>query len=408
MLPDPSPTVSRFLEKHQKGHVGPATVRFIEANRRVKEWFDASTHKPTTRYEYADRLRKFFGKFHLAPDALLAALNKGRESYRETKIAAKTCIARNWQASPTNANLIIYALRDFTKFHEVEPPLVLDRLPGKRKYLKARVDWDTAMKIIELSPSPYREGFQFMLWSALDEYDFGLINSNAPELCGLNDDDLHASIEEQRLNPKPYIRINLPPRKKSSDIYYILTPKMYVPKFPLISREYRNRGNQLLASVMLQHVWRRSAKRAKVYRPGFGPHHLRTVFRTRCAELGIPEIGEWMMGRGGDIYGYDRSGFDEAFLVQGPEQKDGTRRGGLNILWGTSPVIDRKSVDMELAERDAKIERLEAQVNELGAFLTLVSQRPVQRKGGKKEPIYLSWDPDKLGKYLEKARSRSP
>ena len=175
-------------------------------------------------------------------------------------------------------------MTDFNKFHEVEPPLVLDRLPSKRKYLKARVDWDTAMRVIELSPSPYREAFQFMLWSALDEYDFGLINSNAPQLCRLdgNDGDLHASI----------IRINLPPRKKSSDIYYILTPKMYVPKFPLISREYRNRGNQLLASMRLQHVWRRSAKRAKVYRPGFGPHHLRTVFRTRCGELGIPEIGE--------------------------------------------------------------------------------------------------------------------
>jgi len=104
------------------------------------------------------------------------------------------------------------------------------------------------------------------------------------------------------------------------------------------------------------------------------------------------------MGRGGDIYGYDRSGLDETFLIEGPEKPDGTRKGGLNILWSTSPVIDRKSVDMELRERDVRIDRLERELAHATRFLRHMSAhwKPIEPEI-RRESIILSWDPAKMG-----------
>ena len=72
-----------------------------------------------------------------------------------------------------------------------------------------------------------------------------------------------------------------------------------------------------------------------------------------------------MLGRGGDVYGYDRSGFDETFLIEGPKKPDGTRKGGLNLLWSSGPTVDRHTVAAELRSRDKEIAGLRKRLDKL-------------------------------------------
>ena len=98
------------------------------------------------------------------------------------------------------------------------------------------------------------------------------------------------------------------------------------------------------------------------YYEGMGPHKLRTAFRSKCGDLGIPAVGEWQMGHGGEQLGYDLSGMDEALILDGPMEK-GIRKGGLRQLWESSPIVDRHTVRAELLKRDEKMAVLEKQAD---------------------------------------------
>jgi hypothetical protein len=352
--------VDAFLVRQARRSTAGATLRWLPGNPEVQQWFNGEKRKLSTRYGYANAMRKFFSKLGMTPHDFIEALqDDDAAAHRKIKIAAKTCIANHWRDMPATANLIISGLQAFTAFHEIEPAFELEYYQAKRKNVKKRHTWEDATRIIEECPPPYRQAFEFMRWCGLDEYTFCLINSNAPAVRELNDGDLHANLKKQLGNDRSYVRINLPPRKRSIDIYFILAPKTYLPAFPLLSIGFEGekvkRGNTLITSNRLGIIWRHAAQRAGLYHPGFGPHNLRSVFRSYCADLGIPEVAEWMLGRGGDVYGYDRSGFDETFLIEGPKKPDGARKGGLNLLWSSGPIVDRQTVAAELKSRDREI-----------------------------------------------------
>jgi hypothetical protein len=352
-----------FMEKQARYHVSKDLVPYIGEHPKMKEWFDGSQKKPNTRYNYAQAVMKFFNKLGTTPEQFLKSLET---NYRTTKIRAKGVLIQ-FKDTPAAANIIVNGLRDFTKYHEIDPPFTLDRFPAKRKRKKKRETWETANKIIDETPQPYREVYRFLLHSALDENDFALINCNHKDVRDLNGGDVHQSIEKQRKNEQTYIRLDLPPRKGANDIYFVLTPKLYVPKFPLTTIRYKNRGGELVSPQRLRTIWRRACKCVlkENWYPGFGPHTLRSVFRSTCGELGIPIVAEWQMGRGGDIYGYDRSGFDEDFIINGPKDDKENRAGGLGRLWGASPIVDRQTVTGELRARDQEIGQLRSEVAQL-------------------------------------------
>ena len=368
--------VEAFLDRQARRSTPAATLRWIAENPDIRQWFDGEKRKLSTRYLYANGMRKFFSKVGRTPHDFIKALQStDAATHRNVKIAAKTCIANHWREKPATANLIISGLAAFTGFHEVEPAFELEYYLAKRKNIKKHHTWEDATRIIEECPPPYRQAYEFMRWSALDEYTFCLINSNAPAVRELNDGDLHATLKKQLAYDRSYVRINLPPRKRSIDVYFILAPKIYLPAFPLLSIAYEGekvkRGNTLITSNRLGVIWRHAAQRAGLYHPGFGPHNLRSVFRSYCADLGIPEVAEWMLGRGGDVYGYDRSGFDETFLIEGPKKPDGTRKGGLNLLWSSGPTVDRHTVAAELRSRDREIGDLRKRLDKLEAVQTM-------------------------------------
>jgi hypothetical protein len=399
--------VEAFLDRQARRSTPRATLKWLAQNPNVRQWFDADHRKPMTRYLYANSMRKFFDRLQVSPQDFIASLQRTDvPNHRETKIAAKTCIAKYWRDKPATANMIISGLQALTKFHEIEPPFALEYYQAKRKNLKKRHTWEEGTLIIEKTPIPYRQAFEFMRWTGLDEQTFCLINSNAPQVRELNDGNLHASISKQMQNDKPYVRIDLPPRKRSIDTYFVLAPKIYVPPFPLLSIAYEGatvkRGNTLISSNRLSIVWRHAAKRVGLYHPGFGVHNLRSIFRTKCSDLGIPEVAEWMLGRGGDVYGYDRSGFDERFLVEGPTNPDGSRKGGLSVLWGAAPTVDRRTVRAELGERDAKIEELRKQLAEHDLLLKRTAEffKPHLREELAK------WSPGQLEQLAKEMRKQ--
>lgn len=349
------------MEKEARLSTSKEALRFIESDATISKWFNGSTKSPRTKYGYGYRLLVFFKKLAKSPAQFLKELES---DYKTTKIEAKGIIA-SLANSQSLANQTIDALKDFTRFYEAQPKLELEYLPRKRKRQKRREEWKIVEKVIDETPIPYRQILRFMLWTGIDEHTFGLINSNAPEVARLNGGDVHKSLEEQMKNDKPYARIDLPPRKSSNDIYFILCPKIYVPDLPLRSIEYKGRGGILITSRRLQSNFRTAAKALNIWHPGYGPHTLRSIFRTRCGELGIPEVAEWQLGRGSDIYGYAREGFDETFILEGPAGQDGNKKGGLTRLWESAPIVDRQTVRGELEQRDSKIEQLEKKVLEL-------------------------------------------
>jgi len=294
-------------------------------------------------------------ELRLAPEAFLQKLRTTPEDIGIT-LDGVLASAR----SKTGAQIAAAAIRKFARFYRIRNFELTVEIRPKRVREKKPFSWEQAQKVIAETPQPYRDVFMFMLYGAMDENTFTRLNWNEPH----NGKPPLKEIKEQMADDKTYVKINLPPRKASLDNYFVLIPKLFVLELPVKTRRFRGRGGNLVTSRDLQHVWKRAAHRLGVWHQGLGPHHLRVAFRSKCSELGIPIVGEWQMGHGGDQFGYDRSGVDENFILDGPlENKE--RKGGLRRLWEMSPIVDRHTVHAELASRDERIAELERQVQDL-------------------------------------------
>jgi len=285
-------------------------------------------------------------------------------------------------------NVALAALRSFLRLNEIDLPLIglrIQRFPKIKPFLS----WTDAEKIISKTHPEYRDCYTVMLWGGLDDQRFIELNTDEARI---------ADIKKQLTNEAAqWIKVDIPKGRKQSPPYYVMIPRNVASLLPVLHRN----GKPIASKQRLIIHWNTGLRRVGFNYKRFGPHTLRSVFRSEATRRGLnPVIAEFQLGHRPDPLNYQRLNQDMKWVL-----------GEFEKAWQTQTLATEaevQSVKKELAERDAKIERLEAQVNELGAFLTLVSQRAVQRKGGKKEPIYLSWDPDKLGKYLEKARAGNP
>lgn len=343
----------RLLKQH---HTSKAAFALLK-NPIINRWAATITN-PTTRIQYVYRLGLILKQLRQTPEQFLDTLKTKPD---EVGIALDSLLPT--LRSQTGAVISTAAILKFAKFHRVKDFQLMVEIRPKRKRKKGPFTWEQAETVINASPEPYRQIFNMMRYGGLDQNQFTRLNWNEPIDPEKPKETPIEQIKAQMQNSKGYIRIDLPPRKSNLDTFFVLIPKVFMADLPMRTRKYTGRGDQLVTAPDLESVWRRAAKRVGLWHPGLGCHHLRVAFRSRCGELGIPEVAEWQMGRGGDPYGYDRSGIDETFILEGPEE-DGKKKGGLKRLWESAPLVDRQTIQRELEARDARIRELERKLNE--------------------------------------------
>jgi integrase len=326
-------------KRPQRGHRTPKETYEFLKNPIIAKWA-VTIENESTRYGYAYRLMLILKQLGMTPEKFLQSL---REQPDDTGIALDSLLGS--YKSKTAATIVIAAVKRFARFYRIHNFEITLRVKVRRVREKRPLSWEDADRVITDCPMPYREIFMFMKYGAMDENTFSRINFNEK----MNGKGAIDEIKEQMSNDKSYVKISLPPRKANLDRYSVLVPKQFIPGLPLVTRSFTKRGGRLIESQNLQDVWRRAARRVGLYYEGFGPHKLRTAFKSKCADLGIPVIAEWQMGHGGDKYGYDLSGIDENFILDGPLE-NGQRKGGLRRLWEMSPVVDRQTVTSQISE----------------------------------------------------------
>lgn len=326
----------------------------------VKAWYDgiATELKESTRESYILFLMHYLGKEEPA-----AFLKRAQENPREVAIEIKGRLGELYKRSMNAAHLTKYGLRSFLDFHEVGLE-VKAKVKVRRVRKKPELSWEDADRIILETDEPYRSLFKFMKWSGLGEDEVMEIQKSP---------SIQSAIEKQRSNAKPYIKIDLSPRKSTLDEFFTLTPKQHVPNFPLNTKIHKNRGGKLIDPHDMQNAWRRGAKKAKIWQEGLGPHTLRSAFRTQCGKSGVPAaVGEFCMGHGGgDKYGYAREVLNEQYVAS-----------ELAKLWTPLGGQEENVLNFQVAMLKAQYEARHAQP--MPSFLSLCCQLlPLLRITGK-------------------------
>jgi len=280
-----------------------ALAKFLEYPE-VKSWYNGvgTGLKESTRGQYLLFLMRYIGKEDPA-----SFLKRAQEKPREVAIEIKGKLGELYKKSMNAAHLTKYALRSFLDFHEVDVP-VKAKIKVRRVRKKPELSWEDADRIILETDEPYRSLFKFMKWSGLGEDEVMEIQTSP---------DIQRRMEAQKANDKPYIKIDLSPRKSTLNEFFTLAPKQHVPEFPLKTKTHKDRGGALIDPHDMQNVWRRAAKKTKVWQEGLGPHTLRSAFRSQCGKSGVPAaVSEFCMGHGGgDKYGYAREVLNEQYMA---------------------------------------------------------------------------------------------
>jgi len=280
-----------------------ALARFL-AYPDVKSWYNGivTSLKESTRQQYVIFLMRYLGKEDPA-----VFLKRARGNPREVAVEIRSRLGELYNRSMTAAHLAKYALQSFLDFHEVGLE-VKAKVKVRRVRKKPELSWEDADRIILETDEPYRTLFKFMKWSGLGEDEVMEIQTSP---------SIQHEIAAQRSNTKPYVKIDLSPRKKTLDVFFTLAPKQYLTEFPLKTKTHKDRGGALIDPHDMQNVWRRAAKKAKLWQEGLGPHTLRSTFKSQCGKLGVARaVSEFCMGHGGgDQYGYSRETTDEKYVA---------------------------------------------------------------------------------------------
>jgi len=270
----------------------------------VKAWYNgiATQLKESTKEQYTIFLMRYLGKEDPA-----RFLKRAQENTRETAIEIKGRLGEIYKHSMHAAHITKYALRSFLDFHEAGLE-VKTKIKVRRVRKKPELSWEDADRIILETDEPYRSILKFMKWSGLGQDEFMEIQGSP---------SIQRGIEAQRSNDKPYIKIDLSPRKSTLDEFFTLAPKQYMPRFPLKTKVHKNRGGTLIDPHDIENVWRRAAKKIKLWQEGLGPHTLRSAFKSQCGKLGVTAaVSEFCMGHGGgDKYGYAREVLNEQYAA---------------------------------------------------------------------------------------------
>jgi hypothetical protein len=320
-------------------HANKQALAKFTAQPEIKQWVAGTTLRDSTRDLYVIKFLMYLGD-----ESSGEFLERARNKPKDTAIEIKGRLGELYRKTPRQAHLTKYALKSFLDFFETDVSLARAKFPVRRVRRKPSLTWEQAEKIIVETDEPYRSLFRFMLWAGIGEDEIVEIQKSPA---------IQAKIEAQRSNP--YIRIDLEPRKGTLDDYFTLVPNSRVPQFPLKTKQYVDRGAVLLDPHDMQTRWRVAAKKVHVWQVGFGPHSLRSAFRTQCDRAAVADaIAEFCMGHGSDRYGYSRP--DEAFAAR-----------ELAKMWEYNLPVAKSELD----SRDKEIAGLRADIQILQKFLNM-------------------------------------
>jgi hypothetical protein len=355
----------------------------------IKSWYNGvgTGLKESTRGQYLLFLMRYIGKENPA-----SFLKRAQEKPREVAIEIKSKLGEAYKQSMTAAHLTKYALRSFLDFHEVDVQ-VKAKIKVRRVRKKPELSWEDADRIIQETDEPYRSLFKFMKWSGLGEDEVMEIQASP---------NIQRRIETQRSNDKPYVKIDLSPRKANLDEFFTLTPKQYMPQFPLKTKMHRDRGGSLIDPHDMQNVWRRAAKKAKLWQVGLGPHTLRSTFKSQCGKSDVKEaVSEFCMGHGGgDKYGYAREVLNEQYVAselrklwagQGGTSEEAAIKvlvATIKAQFGDKLSAEKKDALDRLASRIETVDELAKKLKEMNLLTaTLEGEEPPTRLQPKKRRI---------------------
>jgi integrase len=307
----------------------------------IKAWITGIQIKPATSLYYTKHLWQF-----LDGEAPKAFIDRALKNPREVGIEIKGRIGLIAQRSPSVAFHTRAAVKSFVEFNDLGVHMN-GQIKVRRKWSKPYISWEDAEKIISKCRQPYESALRFMLWAGIGADELLEINSS-PKIL--------KQIKEQIEKGKEYIIIDLEPRKQTLTRYFTAVPKQYLPEFPILTLDYKIRGKQPVTRQSLEDRFRQAAKSVGVYSVGMGPHTLRSVFTSRCNEVGVKEsVCEFLKGHGGgDQYGYAREVLNEEYVVK--ELRKLTK----------APVTEN-----DLRRRDETIEQLRQQITEATDISTL-------------------------------------
>ncbi len=269
----------------------------------VKAWITGIQIKPATSLYYTKHLWQF-----LEGEAPKTFIDRALKNPREISIEIKGRIGKVAQRSPSVAFHTRAAVKSFVEFHELGVHMN-GMVKVRRKWSKPYISWADAEKVISKCRQPYESVFRFMLHAGIGADELLEINSS-PKIL--------KQIGEQVKKGKEYIIIDLEPRKQTLTRYFTAVPKQYLPEFPILTLDYKIRGKQPVTRQSLEDRFRQAAKSVGVYQLGMGPHTLRSVFTSRCNEVGVKEsVCEFLKGHGGgDQYGYAREVLNEEYVIK--------------------------------------------------------------------------------------------
>ena len=314
----------------------------------INVWLKGAELKPKTKLNYSHRLMRLLEEMQTTPKQLLTDADKDRKTLLG-KI--KSTLAASKEHSASIAHQQRAALISFINYYndQFDQPLTVNsKVKVVRVWQKREFTFDTAGKVIAECNHPYREIFRFLLWSGMDQSTFTYINGN--EEC------LKQIREQLGDKDRDYVRIDLPPRKSNTDVYFVVIPKFAFEglTLPVSTRENvlksgKTIGGKLIEPNKLKKRWRLAAIKAGVYHVGMGPHQLRSAFQTRAAYAQVEDrMLQFHMGRGADKYGYVRP--SELNVVN-----------EIRKAW----TYEQPATKQELSTRDAKITELERKVHSL-------------------------------------------
>jgi hypothetical protein len=226
-----------------------------------------------------------------------------------------------------------------------------------------------------------------MLWGGLDDQRFVEINS----------DESRISIIKKQLDNQAaqWVKIDIPKGRKQSPPYYVIVPRNVAALLPVLRA---NRKPVVSRQRLIIH-WNTGLRRAGFEYKRFGPHTLRSVFRSEATRRGLnPIIAEFQLGHRPDPLNYQRLNQDLKWVLS-----------EFDKAWQTQQAATTD----DLKERDGKIERLEDHLTELAglfeSYLRLSKPETVEadKVGADGKPLYFRFSRDKLNAMLKDLEKKS-
>jgi len=286
-------------------HKIPETPDMIWAkeNPEIVKWLGSSDIKPRTQKNYRQLMYRFLTEhMKMTPKDFLASALEDRRTFLidvKTKLGAiqSVAVAFNMKA----------AVNSFLDFHEADVQIT-NKIKRRKVWKRKELAWQDAQRIIGRLKEPYAGICRFMLIGGLGFDEFKEINES---------EQLQAEIAKQMGNDKPYVRLDLTPRKLNVDFWYALVPKKYLPSLPAKTHAwYKDRGGKLVTQSDVGAQWRTAAKQLDLWEKGSGPHLLRSVFKSTCRKIGVPDPAiEGQLGHH-DPLNYGREWQDEAYVTK--------------------------------------------------------------------------------------------